>query len=213
MTERSIDEFAGASAKGSRGRILGSLAPTVGFLLVNRWQGLVPAMVAASIAAIATIVYRWRTGRAVGWLLPIALTYVTARGLAGVLTGSEDVYFGIGVALSALVAVAVGATAFFGRPIASYVLPLFVQYRYIGRNDPRYLRVATHVTIVWALAELAVTAYEAWHLSRSSAEEFVVVRTVIAWPVMAVVIFFLIFYTRWRLDPYEHHLAHRARAT
>jgi hypothetical protein len=79
-------------------------------------------------------------------------------------------------------------------------------------DHPIYRRVAAQVTVVWALAELSVTAWEAWHLTVSSASEFVVTRTVIAWPVMAVLIFFLIAYVRLRLDRHEWHLARSGTA-
>lgn len=66
-----------------------------------------------------------------------------------------------------------------------------------------YRRVSAQVTLIWALAELGVTGWEAWHLTVASASEFVVTRTVIAWPVIAVLIFFLIAYLGFRLDRYE----------
>ena len=61
-----------------------------------------------------------------------------------------------------------------------------------------------------ALAELGITAWEAWHLTVSTASEFVVARTLMAWPVMGIVIFFAIFYVRFRLDRVEYELRSRA---
>jgi hypothetical protein len=109
------------------------------------------------------------------------------------------------------VAIAVGATAFTKHPVAGYLLPLVVRYRHLSIDHPVYRRVAAQITVVWAIAELCLTAWEAWHLSNVSGSEFLVDRTLVGWPVMAVVIFFLIFYVRFRLDPYERHLASQAR--
>lgn len=119
------------------------------------------------------------------------------------------VYFGAGLALTALIAVAVGATAVTKTPVASHLIPLVTPYRHLSSDHPAYRRVSAQITAVWALAELGITSWEAWHLTVSSASEFVVARSVVAWPVMGVVIFFLVFYVRFALDRYEHALASR----
>jgi hypothetical protein len=84
-----------------KSRVLISLSPTIGFLVVNYGFGLTEAMIAATLTSAVVIALRWRKGRRIGILLPASLAYVVIRGTAGVLTGSEDVYFGLGVALSA----------------------------------------------------------------------------------------------------------------
>lgn len=191
---------------------LASLFPTAVFLGFDRWLGLTAAMTAASLTTVALIVIRRSRGRGIGVLLPISLGYVVVKAVAGVLTESQIVYFGAGLALSALLAVAVGATAFTSRPVASYLIPYVTPYRALTPDHPAYRRVAAQVTAVWALAELAVTGWEARHLTVASASEFVVARTIIAWPVMAVLIFLLIAYVRFRLDRYEWHLAASGQA-
>lgn len=191
---------------------LASLLPTGIFLIFDRWLGLLAAMIAASVTTLALIVVRRQRGQGVGVLLPISLAYVVVKAVAGVLTESQVVYFGAGLALSALIALAVGATAFTSRPVASYLIPYVTPYRALTPDHPIYRRVAAQVTVIWALAELSVTAWEAWHLTVSSASEFVVTRTIIAWPVMAVLIFFLIAYVRFRLDRHEWHLARSGTA-
>ena len=169
-------------------------------------------MVVATAVSLTAIILRRVRGRQVGLLLPISLAYVTVRGIAGVLFESETVFFGFGIATSALVALAVGATAFTRMPVAAYLLPLVVRYRHLTPQHSIYRRVAAQITLGWAAAELAITAFEAWHLSQASAAEFVVTRSIVAWPVMFVIIFFLIFYVRFRLDRYEHHMARQAGA-
>lgn len=99
-----------------------------------KWLGLVAAMVAASATTVLLILIRRRRGRAVGVLLPISLAYVVVKAIAGVLTESQVVYFGAGLALSATIALAVGATAFTRMPIASYVIPYVTPYRVLGPN-------------------------------------------------------------------------------
>ncbi len=93
------------------------------------------------------------------------------------------------------------------------LLPLLVRFRYVTEDHPVYRRVAAQITFLWAVAELSITGWEAWHLTRSTGSEFVVGRAVVAWPIMAGVIFFLLFYARFRLEPHERHLAWEARST
>jgi hypothetical protein len=207
---RSVDPSERLAASVSRPGLsaaLASLLPTGVFLLADHWLGLLAAMTAASVTTLALIVVRRSRGQGIGVLVPISLAYVIVKAVAGVVTESQVVYFGAGLALSALIAVAVGATAFTRRPVASYLIPLVTPYRSLTPDHPVYRRVSAQVTTIWALAELAVTSWEAWHLTVSSASEFVVARTVLAWPVMAVLIFFLIAYVRFRLDRYEWTLA------
>lgn len=183
-----------------------SLVPTAVFLAIDRWWGLAPAMVAASVASVALIVLRRRGGSRVGLFLPLSLAYVVVKAIAGVVTESQVVYFGSGLVLSAFLALAVGATAFTGTPVASRLLPLVTPYRAITPDHPTYRRVSAQVTAIWAVAELGVTGWEAWHLTAVSASEFVVARTIVAWPAMAVLVFLLIAYARFRLDRHEFQL-------
>ncbi|GAA3634972.1 hypothetical protein GCM10022200_17780 [Microbacterium awajiense] len=183
---------------------LASLLPMVVFLLADQWFGLVPAMIAASALTVVLIVVRRRRGFGIGILLPLSLGYAVVKVIAGVLTQSHVVYFGVGVALSAVIAIAVGATAFTRRPLAVHLMPLVTPYRRLTAEHPVYRRVAAHITLIWALAELSIAAWEGWHLTVSTAaSEFVIMRAVGPWVAMGVLIFFLIFYVRFRLDRYE----------
>lgn len=192
---------------------LTSLLPTGVFLIFDAWFGLVAAIVAASATTIALLVLRRRRGDRVGILLPLSLGFVVVKAIAGVVTQSQVVYFGVGLALTALLALAVGATAFTKTPVGSYLIPLVTPYRHLKSYHPAYRRVSAQITAVWALAELGITTWEAWHLTGSSGSEFVVARSVVAWPAMGTIIFFLIFYVRFRLDRYEYHLASRVDST
>lgn len=189
---------------------LTSLLPTAVFLVADSQVSLVAAMIAASATTVVLLIVRRRNGESFGLLLPLSLGFVVVKAVAGVVTESEVVYFGAGLALTAMVAAAVGVTAFTKAPMASYLLPLVTPYRYLTLDHPIYRRVAAHVTAAWALAELGITTWEARHLASSTGSEFVVTRSLVAWPVMGIVIFFLIFYVRFRLDRHEHTLSESA---
>lgn len=207
------DHLASQVTRPSLTSTLRSMLPTGVFLVFDGWFGLAAGMIAASITTVVLLVLRRSGSAGIGILLPISLGFVVVKAVAGVVTESPEVYFGAGIALSALVAVAVGATAFTKRPAASYAIPLVTPYRHLSPDHPVYRRVSAQVTAVVALAELGMTTWEAWHLTVSTASEFLATRTLMAWPVMGVVIFLVIFYVRFRLDRYEYALRSRAEAS
>ena len=209
MNSRPSERLATRVNRPGPGAALTSLLPTGVFLVFDGWLGLVAAMTAASATTIALLVLRRKRGDGVGILLPLSLGFVVVKAVAGVITESQVVYFGAGMALTALLALAVGATAFTKTPVASYLIPLVTPYRHLSSDHPAYRRVSAQITATWALAELGITTWEAWHLTVSPASEFVVTRSVVAWPVMGIVIFLLIFFVRFRLDRYEYFLASR----
>ncbi len=188
------------------GRLLASMAPTATFLAVDLWASVVVAIVASSIVAALLVFERHTRGVRVGWVLPATLGYVVVRGLASIATRSDDVYFGFGIVASSVFAIAVVATAFTRSPIAVHVIPYVKHYNADVLAHPRYRRVAAHVTAAWGICELGISFWEATHLRGTSSAEFVAIRSFVGWPIMAFVVFWLIFYVRARLDPLEHRL-------
>lgn len=146
-----------------------------------------------------------------GFMLPVALAFVVSKAVVAVMTESQVVYFGTGLALSALIALGVVVTAFTRRPLASYLIPHVATYSFMTPDHPVYRRVSAQVTVTWALAELGATGLEARHLAVSSASEFVLTRTAVVWPAMAVLVFLLIAYVRFRLDRHEWLMARTGR--
>ncbi|MGA7688301.1 MAG: hypothetical protein WCA29_03630 [Jiangellales bacterium] len=182
--------------------LLGSVAPVAVFLLANAAWGLVAGMLASTAAAVVATLARRHRGQQIGWLALALLGYVLIRGAAGAVTGSHQVFFGISVAASMAVAVAVLATAFTRTPLAAYLLPILMRGRLQPQTaaSPTYRRISADVTAAWAAAELTVSGWEAWHLQHATALEFVGARGLIGWPVMAGVVFVLAFYARFRIE-------------
>ena len=191
----------GSTGAPDRVRVAASAAPSLIFLAANALGGVRAAILAASIASLVLVAVRHRRGRSIGLLLPLSLLYVAGRAAVGLLSGSDDVYFGVGLVISALVAVAVLGTTVTPTPAASAVIPMFVRYSPATVAHPTYRRVARRVTAVWAAGELAMAAWEAHHLARATTEEFLGLRMLVGWPAMFVLVGMLIFYVRLRLDP------------
>ncbi len=182
--------------------VVGSVAPVGVFLLANAVWGLVAGMLASTAVAATATVARRRRGGGIGWLGLALLGYVLIRGAAGALTGSEQVFFGISVAASMAVAIGVLASAFTTTPVATYLLPVLMAGRLRPETaaDPAYRRISAHVTAAWAIAELSVSGWEAWHLQHAGAVDFIAARGLLGWPVMAAVIFLCAFYARFRIE-------------
>jgi hypothetical protein len=201
---RSTEDVRSSVTPPTRTGILAALLPSVLFLVGHHLGGLVPAIAAASVTSVALIVVRRRQNSTLGVLLPASLAYVLVRAAAGLLTNSDDVYFGVSLATSAVVALVVAATAFTRTPAAARLIPLVVRYPQATVAHPLYRRVAAHATLAWVVTELAMTAWETTHLADMAAPQFMLLRTFGAAPVMAVLIPVVIFYIRLRLDPLAH---------
>lgn len=195
--------------------LLGALAPVAVFLLANAAWGLLAGMLASTAVAVMATLARLRRGQQIGWLALALLGYVLIRGAAGALTGSHQVFFGISVTASMTVAVAVLATAFTRTPLAAHLLPMLMRGRLRPDTaaNPTYRRISAHVTAAWAIGELAVSGWEAWHLQHANAVEFVAVRGLIGWPVMATIIFVCAFYARFRIEWLQGPTRSHTRAT
>lgn len=198
-----IDLAAGLTVTRQRARAAASVAPSVVFLLANALVGVRAAIIATSISSLLVVAQRYRRGRSVGLLLPLSVLYVVCRGTLGAFSGSDDLYFGLGLAASALVALAVLGTTLTSSPAASAVIPLFVPYSPETVAHPAYRQVARRVTAVWGVGELAVTGWELHHLVSTTAAQFLALRVLVGWPAMFLLIAMLIFYVRLRLDPVE----------
>jgi hypothetical protein len=82
-------------------RLSGSLeaiAPIVVFVVLNRLFGLRWAVVGATIWSLKVVIDRYRRGQPLGRFLPLVTVAVIGRGVIGVITDSETVYFGLGIA-------------------------------------------------------------------------------------------------------------------
>lgn len=196
----------------SRITVAVSLAPSLVYLVAHATAGPTVAMVAASVAAAAAVLAGRRRGRRLGVIVPAQLVYLALRTMLGLMTGSDVLYFGSGLALSVLVALVVGATAFTPAPAAAHLIPLVTPYRHLQPTHDRYRRVAAQVTAAWATAELITIVFEARHLLHVGGAGFVQGRMTVAQPVMFLFVGLLISYVRARLDPVESHLAQRHQA-
>jgi intracellular septation protein A len=169
-------------------RPLESVGPAIVFVVVNSVTGLGWAMVASTAAALFAVYRRHRRREAIGWLLPVVTVWIISRGVIGLATGSDDVYFGIGVLASIALALAAIGSVIIGKPVAGMLAPEVVHLEPEVISHPEYGRVFGRITLAWAALEIVTSVFELWLLGRTSANEFVILRTAIGWPLSFVMV-------------------------
>jgi hypothetical protein len=164
--------------------VIDGVVPVLLFVGVDAGAGLVWAMIAATgwAAGLAALrlVRRQRTGVVV-W---IALAYVLARGVAGILTQSKVVFFGPGVAQTGLIGLVFLVSVFARRPAVGYIAPIVYPFPDFVRAHPAYRRAMTHLTVMWAVYLLAHVVLDVWLLKSVSASAFLIIRSAVSWPML-----------------------------
>jgi intracellular septation protein A len=180
-----------------------AVVPVALFLVLNVAVGIVAAMLAATAWAIAIGIWRMVHDRRTGVLIWLGLAYVLARGAAGALTQSKVVFFGPGVAQTGLIGLVFLVSVFFRRPAVGYIAPIVYPFEDYVRQHPAYRRAFSHLTLIWASYLLAKVALDIWLLKTLSASMFVVVRSIVSWPILLGLFVFSLRYPRrvFRREP------------
>ena len=180
---------------GRRG-LVDAVIPVLLFVGVDAVAGLVWAMAVATAwaagLALLRLVRRQRTGVVV-W---VALAYVLARGVAGMLTESKVVFFGPGVAQTGLIGLVFLASVIARRPAVGYIAPIVYPFPDFVRSHPAYRRAMTHLTVMWSVYLLAHVVLDVWLLKSVSASAFLVIRSAISWPLLLVLFVISLRYPR-----------------
>ena len=156
--------------------------------MLNSTVGLAWAIVGATGWSIKIAVTRRRRGLTIGKFLPIVLGYLILRGLAGVITDSEAVYFGIGIAGKIVIGLVLLGSVLVGRNLASRYVPLAFPFDESTRAHPRFDQTMVRLTVVAALFELLTSVWDIWLFNNSSANGFVIIRFAVGWPLGTVVV-------------------------
>lgn len=191
---------AGAGAlPGFEGSPFDSIMPVVLFIVVNRLAGLGWAIAAATAWSVKVAVTRKRRGSPIGRFLPLITAGILVRGLIGILTDSEAVYFGIGIATKAAIGVVVIGSAVVGRNLVARYAPLAFGFDAATVAHPVYRSAMDRVAWAVGAAQLASAAFDVWLFERASVDSYLVVRFFVNWPLTTVVLVGSIAYLSRRL--------------
>ncbi len=161
--------------------------PIVAFIILNRFAGLGWAVLGATAWSVKAAVSRRHRGEGVGWYLPTLVVYLIARGVIGIVTDSEAVYFGIGIGTKALIGAALIGTVAVGRPFLGRVLHLAIPLDAETMADPVYQRVVGRLTVALGAYQFLTSAWDIWLFNQTSVDGYLVIRAVVGWPVGMVV--------------------------
>ena len=164
-------------------RAIDSVMPIVAFLVLNRWASLGWAVAGATAWCIKAAVSRWHHKEAVGRFLPLLIAYLVVRGVIGIVTDSEAVYFGIGIGTKALIGMVIVATAVVGRPFLARVFPLAVPLAAETVAHPVFRRTMGRLTVALGAYQLLTSAWDIWLYNQTSPDGYVAIRALVGWPV------------------------------
>ncbi|MBC8194833.1 MAG: DUF3159 domain-containing protein [Acidimicrobiia bacterium] len=173
--------------RAQRARTVDSVMPIVAFILLNRFVGLGWAVLGATAWSIKAAVSRRHRGEDVGRYLPALVVYLAIRGVIGIVTDSEAVYFGIGIGTKALIGAALVGTVIAGRPFLGRVLHLAIPLDAKTMAHPVYLRVVGRLTVALGVYQFLTSAWDIWLFNQTSVDGYLVIRAVVGWPVGMIV--------------------------
>lgn len=170
------------------GNPLDSLMPVILFIVLNRFAGLPWAIGAATAWSVKAAVTRKRRGLPIGKFLPIITIGIILRGIVGIVTDSEAVYFGIGIGTKAAIGVGLIVTALIGRNLVAAYAPLLFGFDRATVASLQYQSAMKHISIVAGIAQLVSAAFDVWLFNNSSVDGYLVIRMIVNWPLTTAVL-------------------------
>lgn len=182
------------------GGALDSVMPVLLFIGVRSIAGLPWAIAAATLWSIRSAVVRRRKGLGIGWFMPLVVVYLIARGVLGVVTDSEAVYFGIGFATKVAIGLGLLVSVLIGRDLIGEVAPRVLPFDRETRAHPRFRATTRTLTLIAAAFELLTSVWDIWLYNNASVNEFLIVRLFAGWFMGFVTIFASLIYANRQLS-------------
>ena len=137
---------------------------------------------------------RGRRGEAIGKFLPLLIIYLLVRGVIGIITDSEDVYFGIGIATKAAIGLGLIGTVILRRSFLSQVLPMVLPFKSETIKHKVFSRVMAQMTVALGFYQILTSVWDVWLYRQTSVDGYVVIRTLVGFPAGFVASLIAIFY-------------------
>jgi len=181
------------------GNGLDSAMPVVIFIIVNRLAGLPWAIAGATAWSLKAALTRKRRGMPIGKFLPIITAGILLRGAIGIITDSEAVYFGLGIATKAGVGLVLIVTALIGRNLIAAYAPLVFGFDRATTSSPQYRSAMNHISIAAGCAQIISAAFDVWLFNNASVDGYLIIRMFVNWPFTTLVLFGSVAYLGRRL--------------
>ncbi len=175
-------------------RNLDSVFPIILFILLNRFFGLTWGVIGATLWGVKAVIGRYRRGEMIGRYLPGLIIYLVVRGVIGIITDSEAVYFGIGIGTKALIGVALIATIFSQRSFVERFMHYVIPFDRKVRSHEIYKRTTSRLTVIAGVWQFITSAWDIWLFRQTSVDGYLIIRTLVGWPAATTVLLGSIFY-------------------
>lgn len=192
-------EQAGLASSGG----MDSIISVAAFMIANRLGGLGWAIAASTVWSLRAGFVRRRKGLAIGKLLPVTATVLVIRGVVGIVTDSEAIYFGSGIALQAGIGVALISSVVIGRPFIGEVAPKLLPFPRHVAEHRLFKSTMARLTLAAGAYEIAKSGWDVWIFNNASTNGFVFFRFVAGWLSGVIVITACIVLTDRRLKRIE----------
>jgi hypothetical protein len=159
-----------------------SLMPVLLFVGLNSFVGLTWAIAGATAWSVFAAIRRRRQNLPIGKLLPIVTLFIVARGIVGIITDSEAVYFGIGIATKFGVGLGLLGSVVIGRNLLGHFAPYVFGFDEELQENPIYKSTMAQLTVIAAFYYFISAGFDIWLFNNSSANGYVVIRAVVNWP-------------------------------
>lgn len=166
---------------------LDAILAIAAFLILNRWVNLTAAIIATTALGVASAVLRVRLDVAIGKLLPIVIVAMLIRGVFGIITGEDDVYFGIGIFYKYCIALGVLLSV----PLKWRLVDISIR-RTLGIDDavcrlPEFRKPVDRTLISFGVLLAGSATLDIWLLDQASGNYYVMLRLLINWPLYVLV--------------------------
>lgn len=180
-----------------------TLLAVVAFVVLFRFWGLGPAIGAITVVSVLSGFLRVRHGVGVGKLLPLVTVCIVVRGVVGIITDDDDIYFGIGIGYKFAIAAAVvlwGSPRLRRNPAVELVARILrfsealkrnpaaeLLARTLGlpsaiRSHGAYLSAVDRIVVAFGVLLGLAAGFDIWFLGVTDPDQYVLFRYLINWP-------------------------------
>lgn len=165
------------------------------FLLFYNFLNLTWAIVAATVASLWLVYSRHRRGIPIGKFLPIIATLIIARGILGIVTDNEDIYFGAGIAQAGAVGLVLMGSVWFRRNLLVVAAPYLFDFTAPVQKHPVYSKTLDHLAYIAGTYYILKAGFDFWLLLETdSANRYVIIKTLVSWPLGILLFWGCLFY-------------------
>ncbi len=159
-----------------------TLLAVVAFVVLFRYSGLGPAIGAITVVSVLSGILRVRAGVGVGRLLPLVAACVIARGLVGIITDNDDIYFGIGIGYKFAIAAGLVLSAPLKLNPAVDLVARTLGLSAAMRSHEEYRSAVDRIIVVFGVLLGLTAGFDIWFLGVTDPDGYVLFRYLINWP-------------------------------